>query len=109
MINKLKSTAGETISEVLIASLIAVLGVLLFAMMVSSSFSIINSSEKKMQELYEAESIAEQKTGTPVGTATVTASSLLPTVNGFVSGKSWTNISVTLYGLEGVEDVQSYK
>ena len=108
MINKLKSTAGETISEVLIASLIAVLGVLLFAMMVSSSFSIITSSEEKMQDFYEAESLAEQKTGTPVDTAEVTVTSTLP-VSGFVSGKSWKEIPVSLYGGEGVEDVRSYK
>ena len=109
MLKKLKSTAGETISEVLIASLVAVLGVLLFAMMVQSSFSIITSSEEKMQAFYEAESIVEEKKIDPIKQDKVTVKSLIPTVNGFVKDKSWNNILVSVYGVEGVEDVQSYK
>ena len=53
---KLRSQAGDTIAEVLIASLVVVLGVLLFATMVQSSFSVINNSEKKMQDFYGYES-----------------------------------------------------
>lgn len=59
---KLQSQSGETITEVLIASLIVVLGVLLFSTMVSSSFQIMTTAERKLQSVYEAESSAEQKT-----------------------------------------------
>ncbi len=59
MIRKLKSTSGETITEVLVAALVVVLGVLLYTMMVQSSFRIINKSEDAMKDLYDAESKAE--------------------------------------------------
>lgn len=53
---KLRSVNGDTITEVLIASLVVVFGVLLFATMVMSSFRVINSSEDKMQAFYKDES-----------------------------------------------------
>lgn len=54
----LQNTRGETITEVLVASLVVVLGVLLFATMVSSSYTIITNSEKRMLDIYDAESNA---------------------------------------------------
>lgn len=56
MIRKLKSTSGETITEVLVAALVVVLGVLLYTMMVQASFRIINNSEGAMKKIYDAES-----------------------------------------------------
>ena len=60
MIQKLKNNAGETITEVLVASLVVVLGVLLYSMMVQSSFRIITKSEEKMKAVYAEESKIEQ-------------------------------------------------
>ena len=65
---KIKNTSGETIAEVLIASLVVVLGVLLFATMVSTSFSIIQKSERKLKEIYGAESNAEIYSSSPSST-----------------------------------------
>ena len=56
MIRRLKSTSGETITEVLVAALVVVLGVLLYTMMVQASFRIINNSEGAMKKIYDAES-----------------------------------------------------
>ncbi len=65
MIKKLKSNSGETIAEVLVASLVVVLAVLLYTMMVQSSFRIITTSEKAMKEMYETESSIEAGEVTP--------------------------------------------
>ena len=74
MLEKLKSNSGETITEVLIASLVVVLGVLLYSMMVISLVRIINTSNDKMKEIYSAESALEQGEGTSSdGIATFTA------------------------------------
>ena len=62
MMNKLKSTSGETIAEVLVASLVVVLGILLYATMVSSSFRIVTTAEDAMQKLYKTESAFEEST-----------------------------------------------
>ena len=74
MTEKLKNTSGETIAEVLIASLVVVLGVLLYATMVSTSFHIITKSEDTMKKLYEAESALETESAdvTTAGTSAVT-------------------------------------
>lgn len=71
MIQKLKSTSGETITEVLVASLIVVLGVLLYAMMVNASFRIINTAENGMKKLYENESLLEDGSATDSSEAKV--------------------------------------
>lgn len=62
MVRKLKNSAGETITEVLVASLVVALAVLLFAMMVQSAFRIITQSEAAIQRFYKVESALE--TGT---------------------------------------------
>ncbi len=49
---KLKSNIGESLSEVLIAGLIASLGMLLFAMMISSSSKIITNSNNAFIKYY---------------------------------------------------------
>ena len=104
MIRKLQSRSGETITEVLVASLVIVLGVLLFAMMVQSSFRIVSTSEEKVLAIYESESNAESGEGTPVGTA---APALDYTGKGFLRDDDFKNLgNVTIYGNK---DVKSYK
>ena len=103
MINKLKSNAGETITEVLVASLIAVLGVLLFAMMVQSSFRIITTSEEKMKEIYEAESNAEGHVEL-IGGGPKTLN-----ISPAIAPNKPTSISINVYGTENDEGIYSYK
>ncbi len=106
MIHKLKSTGGETIAEVLIAGLVAVLGILLFSTMVGASLHILNTAEDAMKEYYSAESSAEDKTepqGT--GTAVITYSgSALNNLTGIGNTDENSN-DVYLYGND---DVVSY-
>ena len=59
MVRKLKSKSGETITEVLVAALVVVFGVLLYTMMVQSSFRIIKTSDDAMKDLYDTESMIE--------------------------------------------------
>lgn len=103
MITKLKSTAGETITEVLVASLVAVMGVLLYATMVMSSFNIINRAEERMKSFYEAESQLAEQNGEKV----------LAKVS--IEGGSFTGISekdqvvdVDLYQVENGGDIKVY-
>ena len=107
MIQKLKSNAGETITEVLVASLVVVLGVLLYTMMVQSSFRIITNSEKKMNEIYNAESkIEARESSAEKKTVAVAFSSESIASPGDVDdGNDETKVNVTIYS-EG--DIKAY-
>lgn len=111
MMNKLKSTAGETITEVLVASLVAVLGVLLFAMMVQSSYRIITGSENKMQEIYAAESAAEeQKSDTELTDISEGATITYAAGTDFSKiGDGKKDFGVNYYGINGNEQIISYR
>ncbi len=63
--NKIKSQAGETIAEVLVALLISALALVMLAAMISSTYSIIRRGENKMNEYYEVnnESLASRNAG----------------------------------------------
>ena len=100
MIRKLKSNAGETITEVLVASLVVVLGVLLYTMMVQSSFRIITKSEEKMKAVYAEESKIEQgiSSSDPVGVA-------FGTFSGIASDG---DISVIKVNISDTEDIKAY-
>jgi hypothetical protein len=69
MMKKLKNQAGETISEVLIALLISALGMMMLAMMITSTGSGVTKSREAMEKYYSADS-----EGTTTGTVTVTVS-----------------------------------
>lgn len=59
---KLCSKLGESIAEVLVALLIAALGLLMFASMITSSSRIIQKSSNKIQEYVQEENyIVQQK------------------------------------------------
>ena len=107
---KIQNRSGETIAEVLVASLVVVLGVLLFATMVSSSFNIIQKSEKKMKEIYAAESNAEiyQESVPPVSAGLTLASGDEGTgaYNGLISAGDLTGMTVSICG---DENIKSYK
>lgn len=99
MIRKLKSTSGETITEVLVAALVVVMGVLLYTMMVQSSFRIIKTSDDAMKEMYEAESEIEKNlTPSTEPNATVTFSSDL------ASDGDGNNVDVILFG----DEIEAY-
>ncbi len=53
ILEKLKSTRGETISETLVATLIAALSMVLFGSMVVASQNIIKDSRSAMEKYYE--------------------------------------------------------
>ena len=96
MINKLKSKSGETIAEVLVASLVVALAVVLFAMMVSASFRIINTSERAMKDFYTAESDfessisqSEGEPGTFIG-------------NNLAYAGDLSSVPITIYSIEGI-------
>lgn len=59
--NKLKSTSGESIAEVLIAMLVVALGSVLFASMVMASRDIVQKSEEAYHEYIEAHNDLETR------------------------------------------------
>ncbi len=59
LVNRLSSHRGETISEVLVASLVISLGMLLVATMISASFRILSREEKSYREYIEQKNIFE--------------------------------------------------
>lgn len=60
-LRKMKSTKGESISETLVATLIAALSMLIFASMVIASKNIIKNSEDTMAHYYDVKSEMEIK------------------------------------------------
>lgn len=107
----LKDRSGETMAEVLVASLVVALGVLLFAMMVQSSFHIVSDSENKMKDIYAAESNAEIKYPSSVnGSVTyqfLTSSTKGLIIDGDVSKEEYRGIKI--YEDDKVETIKSYK
>ena len=102
MIRKLKSTSGETITEVLVAALVVVLGVLLYTMMVQSSFRIINGAEEAMTNMYKAESRIEAGEARSIGPVNVTLSG----IRGCASPNDFPG--VTVYE-DNDSDIKAYK
>lgn len=51
--NKLRSQAGETIAEVLVAMLISALALTMLASMITATVSMVTRSKEKMKEYYE--------------------------------------------------------
>ena len=63
IVNKLRSRAGETIGEVLVALLISTLALMILAGMISATSTITKSSEKKMNDYYTANAGLEDFSG----------------------------------------------
>ena len=66
VIKKLKSTKGESISEVLVASLIVALAFLMAASLITASYKIIQKTETKMSEYYSARNAYEARTAADI-------------------------------------------
>ena len=98
MIRKLRNNKGETITEVLVASLVVVLGVLLYAMMVNSSFHIINTAEEGMKKLYENESSLESGSADKDEGKHLTLD-----INGISSPGDYHVVDVTVYHTESMK------
>ncbi len=64
VMQKLKQTKGESISEVLIASLVLVFGFLLFVTMVQASMKMMKKSEDAYNEYVEVSNQLEAFAGT---------------------------------------------
>lgn len=54
IVNKLRSRAGETIGEVLVALLVSTLALMILAGMISATSGIVKTSETKINDYYEA-------------------------------------------------------
>ena len=76
-LRRLKSRAGETITEVLIATLVSALGMALLAGMITASLSIMNRSREAALEYFESENALETRSDDSVhdGTVTLTGAS----------------------------------
>ena len=71
LLMKLRSSAGESISETLVALLIASLALVMLAGMISSTVSMVSRSEKTMEEYYAANDILETGSGSETVTITI--------------------------------------
>ncbi len=70
-LKKLKNRAGETISETLVALLIASLALVMLASMISSTVNLVSTSKTKMNAYYQDLSGLENLSGAD-STATIT-------------------------------------
>lgn len=63
---RLTSTRGDTLAEVLVAMMIAVLATVLLATMVMTSLNVSATNERAQQQAYQAQSTMVQKEGTAI-------------------------------------------
>ena len=106
MMNKLRNKSGETIAEVLVASLVVVLGILLYATMVSASFRIVTNAEDAMQKLYKTESTFEQNASDEgLGITQTEGKGYISSFNG-IAKKDDGSLDVTI---TGTADIKTYK
>lgn len=68
---KLKSNAGESLGEVLIALLIAALAMTMLASVISSASRILTNSHKAIDEYYEANDVIANQTADPSKTMSI--------------------------------------
>ena len=71
LIRKIKSRAGESLAEVLIAVLIIAVSAMLLAGMISSTLSIVTRSEAAYEEYYQENEKLETFSGSTPSTVTV--------------------------------------
>ena len=74
LLKLLKSKAGESISEVLIALLISSLALVMLASMISSTNSMVGKSKSKMEEYYSQNEELENIHVSPRPTSSITIS-----------------------------------
>ena len=109
-VKKLKRNNGETISEVLIALLVAALAIVLLAGMINASATMIEKSKEKNEKYTVAENGIVEQSGQSTETGTVTVE--IDRQAGRLSDANSTNeISVDYYtnGEAGSNPVRSYK
>ena len=101
---KLKEPSGETLTETLVALLIAALALVMLAGMISSTTRIVTQSKTTMNSYYaENNMVAEQ--GASEGTAYIT----LGLVNGGTAESKQYSVSVYLNDTLGNTPVVSYR
>ena len=62
MLAKLRSRAGESLTETLVALLIAALGLVILAGAISSTMNMVRNSKTRMTSYYSANNAVEKKT-----------------------------------------------
>ncbi|HBT96095.1 MAG TPA: hypothetical protein DEB24_08540 [Coriobacteriia bacterium] len=79
LLHKLRSEAGDSLAEVIVALLIAALGAAALATLVLSATTVISKSEAEMEKIYAAElTIAAQQAGSDAS-ITISGSGLAST------------------------------
>lgn len=95
-LEKVKSSVGETISEVLIALLISSVGLIMLAGMISASGNVISRSRTVLENYYSNRVTASSVEGATVTiTNTTETKTYGPTVN--VTGKTLGGITIVSY------------
>ena len=105
IVRKLKNTNGDTLAEVMIAFLIAMFAVLLFATAIGAAYKILDKADARMNYFYtagnKAESVSEiLKDHTEIQVSHDS------TVSGLISSDDLNNITVNVYG---TDDIMSYR
>ena len=75
IVNKLRSRAGETIGEVLVALLVSTLALMILAGMITATSNIVNISKDRMDEYYTANGELENISSGDPATVTITVGS----------------------------------
>lgn len=100
MIRKLKNKAGESISEVLVALLVSVLGVMMLAAVITSATRTVKTTGDKTNEYVAAENALVQQ-GSSGSTGTVTLKNGSGTAVA-IADPSKKNVNVYYYDLHDI-------
>lgn len=107
MLEKIKSTKGESIGEVLVALLISSLALVLLASMITSSSTLIKNSRAKMSRYYYQNDILTKQSGS-ASEGSITFKLSGSAVNYPLVNSSDTAISVRYYINSESTEVVSY-
>lgn len=99
MINKLKSTSGESIAETLVAVLIIALALLMLAGTINTASNLITQSQGKLKEYYKENNNLVNKTSSDVVTPGEASIEIIP-ASGTTSDVSQTFSTEAYYELE---------
>ena len=110
IVSKLKSRSGESIGEVLIALLVAAVGLVLLAGMIASTTNLVERSRNKMGDYVAADKVVVEKSGDSGNEGTVVIRSGAQSVK-LSDDRASASIPVVYYTNSSIpgQDVTSYK
>ena len=103
--NKITSDQGETIAEVLIASLVIALGMILFVTMVNASFKILVNEDKHYREFVESKNAFELVAESTSGAETT----VNVTTDYYGVNKTLGNVKPVIVYSKAFEDITFYR